>query len=195
MREAPCQTWVSDFLNYAWEFPLACISILVLLKFTGCYVFDCTTLGPTVFFRALICLDKGPEPGGFKFSRALTPSSPGERNIVPTYQNHSICSKLLGVWSSCFGTFLSGNFSFRNFSSLISPYVCHHGNHTTVEHNSENSILDCFSSIPIWEKLSVDNILCVGHHNTPRSSIEGHIRSVTVEKLQNVILPKCGHRH
>ena len=28
-------------------------------------VFDCTVLGPTVIHRALTCLDKGPETGGF----------------------------------------------------------------------------------------------------------------------------------
>ena len=27
--------------------------------------FDCTALGPTVILRALTCLDKGPETGGF----------------------------------------------------------------------------------------------------------------------------------
>ena len=27
--------------------------------------FDCTALGPTVILRALTCLDKGPENGGF----------------------------------------------------------------------------------------------------------------------------------
>ena len=31
--------------------------------------FDCTALGPTVILRALTCLDKGPETGGF--SRVL----------------------------------------------------------------------------------------------------------------------------
>ena len=31
--------------------------------------FDCRTLGPTVILRALTCLDKGPETGGF--SRVL----------------------------------------------------------------------------------------------------------------------------
>ena len=30
---------------------------------------DCTALGPTVILRALTCLDKGPETGGF--SRVL----------------------------------------------------------------------------------------------------------------------------
>ena len=27
--------------------------------------FDCTALGPTVILKALTCLDKGPETGGF----------------------------------------------------------------------------------------------------------------------------------
>ena len=40
-----------------------------LSKLTGCCVFDCTALGPTVILRALTCLDKGPETGGF--SRVL----------------------------------------------------------------------------------------------------------------------------
>ena len=31
--------------------------------------FDCTALGPTVILRALTCLDKGPDTGGF--SRVL----------------------------------------------------------------------------------------------------------------------------
>ena len=29
------------------------------------FVFYCTALGPTVILRALTCLDKGPETGGF----------------------------------------------------------------------------------------------------------------------------------
>ena len=41
------------------------------LKLTGCCIlfFDCMALGPTVILRALTCLDKGPETGGF--SRVL----------------------------------------------------------------------------------------------------------------------------
>ena len=40
-----------------------------------------------------------------------------------------------------------------------------------------------------------DNLLCFGHHKTPRSFIEANVRSVTVEKCQRIILPKYGHQH
>ena len=40
-----------------------------------------------------------------------------------------------------------------------------------------------------------DNHLCFEHHNALRSLIEADIRSVTVEKLQKIILPKYGHQH
>ena len=55
----------------------ACVRVSVVLhlmqafsrKLTGCCVFDCMALGPTVILRALTCLDKGSETGGF--SRVL----------------------------------------------------------------------------------------------------------------------------
>ena len=65
MASATCRTWVNDFQRHAWECPLSYISSLFSLKLTGCCVFDCMALGPTVILRALTCLDKGPETGGF----------------------------------------------------------------------------------------------------------------------------------
>ena len=62
---ATCRAWVNDFQRHAWEFPLSCISSLFSLKLTGCCVFDCTALGPTVILRAFTCLNKGPKTGGF----------------------------------------------------------------------------------------------------------------------------------
>ena len=50
----------------------ACVSLRCLpsqaFPFSSLLVaafFDCTALGPTVILRALTCLDKGPETGGF----------------------------------------------------------------------------------------------------------------------------------
>ena len=50
----------------------ACVRVSVVVHFKPLLVaafFDCTALGPTVILRALTCLDKGLETGGF--SRVL----------------------------------------------------------------------------------------------------------------------------
>ena len=51
----------------------ACVRVSVVLHLKPCLsqvnwllrFFDSTALGPTVILRALTCLDKGPETGGF----------------------------------------------------------------------------------------------------------------------------------
>ena len=70
------------------------------------------------------------------------------RHFVPPHLKHSISSKLLGVWSYCFVTFLSMYFPFRKvqFPPINSHVFCH-CNHATFWLPFENSILHCFSSI------------------------------------------------
>ena len=42
----------------------------------------------------------------------------------------------------------------------------------------------------LWHKL-----LCFRHHNTLRSLVKAFIRTVTMDRFQEVILPKYSHRH
>ena len=69
MRVGTFEGWVSDFQRHAWEFLLACIKPFLVqvswLLRVFFFFFYSTALGPTVILRALTCLDKGPETGGF----------------------------------------------------------------------------------------------------------------------------------
>ena len=119
----------------------------------------------------------------------LTLSRPGG-TLCPPYQNHRISSKRLGVWSSCFMNFLSGNFPFRKvqFHQPALMYVAM----ATIQLFSiilKTQISVVFQVLPPERNFLWDNLLCFGHHNTLRSLFEAHIRGVAVERFQKFILP------
>ena len=91
-------------------------------------------------------------------------------------------------------TFLSGNFPFRKFQFNQSAVV--YVTMATMQLYSiilKTRISIVFQVFPPERNFPWDNLLCFGHHNTLRSLIEAHIRSVTVERLQKFILLKYGH--
>ena len=52
-----------------------------------------------------------------------------------------------------------------------------------------------FQVFPPERNVLWDNFLCFGHHYTLIIAIKANIRTVTMETLQKIILPKCGHQH
>ena len=118
----------------------------------------------------------------------LTLSRPGAH--CSPFQNHRMSSKRLEVWTSCFMTFLSGNFPFRKFQFYQSAlmYVAM----ATIQlfgPISKIQISIVFQAFPPERNFLWNNLLCFAHHNTLRGYIEANIRSVTVERFQKIILP------
>ena len=52
-----------------------------------------------------------------------------------------------------------------------------------------------FQVFPPERNFLLDNLLCFGHHKTLRSLIKANVRTVTMERFQEIILPKYGHKH
>ena len=90
-------------------------------------------------------------------------------------------------------TFLSGNFPFRKvqFHQSAIGYVVM----ATLQPFSiilKTRLITVYQVFPPERNFLWDNVLCFGQHNTLRSLIEAHTRTVTVERLQKFILPKHG---
>ena len=109
---------------------------------------------------------------------------------MPPHLNHSISSKRLGVWSSCFVTFLSLYFPLRKVqlhqSALMFVAIA------TMQLFGlflKTQIAIAFQVFPPERNFLWDNLLCFGHNNTLRNLIIANIRTVTMEKFQKIISP------
>ena len=58
----------------------------------------------------------------------------------------------------------------------------------------KTQISSVFQVFPAERNFLWDNRLCFGHHTCNISLFEANIRSVTVERIQEIILPKYGPR-
>ena len=126
-----------------------------------------------------------------KFSgKNLTLSRPAGHFVPPSPQSQHIFKP---AWSL---ELLLWEFSFYVFSiqkspvPSISPDVSCHGNHPTFRFNLETQISIVFQVFPPERNFLWDNLLCFGHHNTLRSSIKANIRTVAMERFQEIILAK-----
>ena len=77
----------------------------------------------------------------------------------------------------------------------ISHHVCCHGNHEIFGLYLKTQISIVFKVFPSRRNFLWDNFLCFGHHNSLLSSIKAIIRTVTMETVQKILLPKYGHQH
>ena len=123
---------------------------------------------------------------------SLTLSRPGG-HFVPPHLYHSISPKRLGVWSYCLVNILSMYIRFRKvqFHQSALMYVAM----ATMQLfglflNTRISMV--FEVFPPERNFLWDNFLCFGHQNNLISSIKANIRSVTMETLQKILLPKYG---
>ena len=125
----------------------------------------------------------------------FTLSKPGAAHCAPSPKSRHIFKT---AWNL---EFLLCDFSFWKFSiqeSLVlqtSSHVCCHGNHTDFGIILKTHISVIFQVFPPERNFLWDNLLCFENNNTLRSLNEANIRSVTVEKIQEIILPKYDHRH
>ena len=115
-------------------------------------------------------------------------------HFMPPHLNHSMFSKQLGVWSYLFVTFLSMYILFRKvqFHQPVLMYVAM----ATMQLFGlylKTRISNVFQVFPPERNFLWDYFLCFGHQNSLISSIEANIRSVTMETIQKIILPKCCH--
>ena len=121
---------------------------------------------------------------------------PDRGHFVPPHLNHSISPKRLGVWSYCFVTFLSMYFPLRKvqFHQSALMYVAMATMHLFGLF-LKTRIAIVFQVFPPERNYLWESLLCFGHTNTLRSLIIANIRTVTMETVQEIILPKYGHQH
>ena len=81
------------------------------------------------------------------------------------------------------------NFHSENSVPTISPYVCCHGNQTTLSIILNTRISAVIQVFPSERNFLWDNLWYFGYHNTLRSSIKAHLWSVTVVIFQKLFCP------
>ena len=85
--------------------------------------------------------------------------------------------------------------SIQKFSvSPINSQLCCHRNHTTFSIILKTRISVVFRVFAPERNFLWVDFPYFGHHNALGSVIEAHVRCVTVERFQKIILPKYGHQ-